>query len=173
MVDKSQAFAVASGGAAHIYINLIGREQEGIVNAEDYPKVQARIIDLLTSLVDPATGNHVFHRVLAREELAGIGLNHPNAGDVFAQVEAGYNLDDWRGKDDVFSNTSFYGQHGYDCNLSEMHTIFVAGGFGVPSGGEVIPPVSVLDYAPTIAYMLGFDPAPSVDGMPIPAMMQP
>lgn len=173
VVDRSRAFAVASGGAAHIYINLAGREQEGIVSAEEYPIVQAQIIDLLASVVDPATAKPVFQRVLAREELESIGLNHPNSGDVFAQVGLGYNLDDWRGNDDIFSSSSFYGQHGYDCSLPEMRTIFIAGGYGVPSGGEVIPAVSVLDYAPTLASMLGFDPAHTVDGGPIPAIIQP
>lgn len=173
VVDRSKAFAVASGGAAHIYINLIGREQEGIVSAEAYPDVQAQIIDLLRSSVDPATGKPVFSRVLAREELDSIGLSHPNSGDVFAQVEPGYNLDDWRGNYDVFSSSSFYGQHGYDSTSPEMFTIFIVGGYGVPSGGEVISPISVLDVAPTIASMLGFDPAPTVDGVPIPALTQP
>ncbi len=173
VVDRSKAFAVASGGAAHIYINLIGREQEGIVSAEAYPDVQAQIIDLLRSSVDPATGKPVFSRVLAREELDSIGLSHPNSGDVFAQVEPGYNLDDWRGNYDVFSSSSFYGQHGYDSTSPEMFTIFMASGYGVPSGGVIIPPVSVLDIAPTIASMLGFDPAPTVDGVPIPALTQP
>jgi arylsulfatase A-like enzyme len=54
-----------------------------------------------------------------------------------------------------------------------MFTIFMASGYGVPSGGVIIPPVSVLDIAPTIASMLGFDPAPTVDGVPIPALTQP
>ncbi|MCK4900217.1 MAG: alkaline phosphatase family protein [Anaerolineales bacterium] len=173
VVEDSRAFAVASGGAAHIYINLLGREKKGIVSAEEYQVVQAQIVDLLSFLVDPSSGKLVFQRVLTKDEIADIGLDHPNSGDIFVQAEPGYNLDDWRGRDDVFAPARFYGQHGYDSSLPEMYTIFISGGFGVPPGGEVIPPVSVLDYAPTIAHMLGFDPAPTVDGVPIPAITLP
>jgi predicted AlkP superfamily pyrophosphatase or phosphodiesterase len=173
VVEDSQAFAVASGGAAHIYINLLGREKKGIVTPEEYQVVQDQIVDLLSSIVDPSSGKLVFQHVLPKAEFAAIGLDHPNSGDIFVQAESGYNLDDWRGKEDVFANPRFYGQHGYDSSLPEMYTIFILGGFGVPPAGEVIPPVSVLDYAPTIAHMLGFAPATNVDGMPIPAITHP
>jgi len=33
-----------------------------------------------------------------------------------------------------------------------------------PFSGETIPPVHIVDYALTIAEMLGFSPAPTVDG---------
>ncbi len=165
--EKSQAIAFASGGAMNVYINLSGREQQGIVSLEEYPLVQEKIIKLYTELQDPLTGKPVFQRVLAREELTSLGLNHPNSGDVFAQAYPGYNLDGWRGNDQVFSEPVLFGQHGYDCQHPDMQTIFIAAGYGIPSNGAVIPPVRVVDIAPTIADLLGFEPAPTVDGAPI------
>ena len=174
VLSKTQAFAIASGGAVHVYINLEGREKGGgVVAAGDYAAVQAQIKQLLVELKDPETGEAVFQRVLLREELAPLGLDHANSGDVFAQAYPGYHLDGWRGNDFVFEQADFYGQHGYDSSLPEMRTIFIAAGAGVAQSGAVIPPVRIVDYAPTIAGLLGFPAAPEVDGTPIQALVNP
>jgi predicted AlkP superfamily pyrophosphatase or phosphodiesterase len=180
VVEESKALAVASGGAANIYINLKGREKAGFVLPEEYSEIQKQIISLFESLKDPATGEAVFQRVLAHDQLGQLGLDHPNSGDVFIQANPGYNLDDWRGWDDVLEPASFYGQHGYDISLPEMRAMFIAAGVGLnqnragdePAEGRVIPPVSVVDYAPTIAALLGFELPPSIDGQPIPAFLE-
>ena len=174
VLGETRAFAIASGGGVHVYINLMGRESGGgTVSADEYPAIQQQIISLLTELVDPETGLPVFQRALPRSELASLGLNHPNSGDVFAQANPGYHLDGWRGNDFIFSPTDFYGQHGYDSSLAEMQTIFIAAGQGVPLANAVIPPLRIVDYAPTIALLLGFTPAATIDGSIIPSFMQP
>jgi predicted AlkP superfamily pyrophosphatase or phosphodiesterase len=174
VVSKTKAFAIASGGAVHIYINLVGREKGGgTVNEEDYLRVQQQIIDIFSSLKDPDTSQPVFERVLRKTSLAPLGLDHPNSGDVFAQAVPGYHLDGWRGNDYIFAQADFYGQHGYDSNLPEMHTIFIAAGFGVPGTGQIISPVKVVDYALTIAMLLSFPPSRTIDGTIIPAFLQP
>jgi predicted AlkP superfamily pyrophosphatase or phosphodiesterase len=174
VINKSKAFAIVSGGAAHVYINLEGREKGGgIVTEAEYPAVVEQIIGLLKDLADPVTGDLVFQRVLPRNELGALGLDHPNSGDVFVQAYPGYALDGWRGNDFIFAPVDYYGQHGYDSNLPEMRTIFIAAGAGVNTAGQVIPPVKVIDYAPTIALLLSFQPATTVDGTPIPFFIQP
>ena len=174
VLDQTKAFAICSGGGVHVYINLEGREKGGgTVPADEYADVQAQIVNLLQNLIDPNTGEPVFQRVVTRDELEPLGLNHPNSGDVFAQAVPGYHLDGWRGNDSVFEQADFYGQHGFDSTLPEMHTIFIAAGVDVPKAGEIIPPVRVVDYAPTIASLLDFEPASTVDGSPIPALTQP
>jgi predicted AlkP superfamily phosphohydrolase/phosphomutase len=170
VVDESKALAVASGGAVNVYINLKGHERNGIVNRYEYPQVQAQIVDLLASLTDPETGQRVFQRVLRQDELAGLHLDHPNSGDVFAQANPGYSLDGWRGNDLIFEPADYYGGHGYDSALPEMHALFIAAGHGIPPSEEPIPPVRLVDLAPTIASWLGFDPALSAQGAPIPAL---
>jgi predicted AlkP superfamily pyrophosphatase or phosphodiesterase len=174
VINQTRAFAIPSGGAVHIYVNLVGREKGGGVVAEaEYPAIVDQIVDLFSNLVDPVTGEPVFQRVLARNELSSLGLDHPNSGDVFAQAKPGYALDGWRGNDFIFAQVDYYGQHGYDSSLPEMHTIFIAAGVGVHTPGAVIPPLKVIDYAPTIAMLLSFEPAATVDGSPIPYFIQP
>ena len=174
VLSKTKAFAIASGGAVHIYINLIGREKGGgTVTEEQYPLIQQQIISIFKGLIDPNTSLPVFQRVLARNELASLGLDHANSGDVFAQAVTGYHLDGWRGNDFIFADADFYGQHGYDSSLPEMHTIFIAAGYGITQPGTQIPPVKVVDYAPTIAWLLSITPASTVDGSIIPYFLQP
>jgi len=174
VVKKTKAFAICSGGSVHVYINLEDREKGGgTVSNEEYAELQLQIIDLLKNLTDPNTGAPVFQRVLTRAELGALGLDHANSGDVFAQAYPGYHLDGWRGNDLVFEPANFYGQHGFDSSLMEMHTIFIAAGVDVTRSGLIIPPVRVVDYAPTIASLLGFEPASTVDGSPIPELIQP
>jgi len=174
VLKETKAFAVCSGGAVHVYINLEGREKGGgTVPESEYANVQDQIVDLLKNLTDPNTNEPVFQRVLTRNELGPLGLDHPNSGDVFAQTYPGYHLDGWRGNDFVFKPADFYGQHGYDSTLPEMHTIFIAAGVDVSQKGEVISPVRVVDYAPTIASFLNYDPASTVQGSPILELMQP
>ncbi len=171
VVEKTKAFAVASGGSVHVYINLDGHEKDGFVPAEEYADIQQTIIDLLNNLLDPVSGEKVFQRVLRQDELSDLHLDHLNAGDVFAQAYPGYHLDGWRGNNFIFEPAPFYGQHGYNSSLPEMQALFIAAGFGVPNTGETIPPVQIVDYAPTIAHLLGFTLASTVDGVPIPALI--
>ena len=174
VLSETKAFAICSGGAVHVYINLEGREKGGgTVPVDEYADVQSQIVELLKDLTDPNSGEAVFQRVLTRDELVPLGLEHPNSGDVFAQSIPGYHMDGWRGNDFIFEPADFYGQHGFDSNLPEMYTIFIAAGADVPQTGETIPPVRVVDYAPTIASLLDFTPASTVDGSPIPILTQP
>jgi predicted AlkP superfamily phosphohydrolase/phosphomutase len=170
VVAESRAFAIASGGVAHLYINLQGRERAGIVPLEDYAWLQYQIIQLFSALEDPTTGEPVFHRILTREQLVDIALHHANAGDVFIQARPGYELDGWRGKDAIFAPALRSGGQGFDCQEQAMHGFFIAAGAGIPSLDVSIPPVNLTDYAPTIAALLGFEPVHSVDGFPIPAI---
>lgn len=171
VVNQSKAIAVASGGAVHIYINIKGHEKDGIVPPEEIEPIQAQIIEIFSTLSDPQTGEPVFQRVLPQEQLDALHLYHINSGDIFAQANPGYHLDSWRGMEEIFEPADFYGQHGYDSTLPDMHAFFIAAGLGVPASGEWIPPVQIIDYAPTIAHLLGFTPATEVDGLPIPALL--
>lgn len=172
VIKRSQAIAFSSGSSAHIYINLQGRDSEGIVRPEDYKALQTQIITLLTSQNDPVTGEPVFERVLANDELAELGLNHPLSGDVFVQARCGYTLDDWRGNNLVFQPAYTLGSHGCSSQNPEMHAIFLASGPRIKAG-QIIAPVKIIDCAPTIAALLGFALPGKTDGQPMPALILP
>ncbi|HJT17429.1 MAG TPA: alkaline phosphatase family protein [Thermoanaerobaculia bacterium] len=65
--SKSRAYAM---GLGEVYINLKGREAQGIVNpGPEYDALKAELKKSLLSMTDPETGEHPVRRVLAREEI--------------------------------------------------------------------------------------------------------
>lgn len=160
--NKSKAWAWASGGSAHIYINLQGSAWPGAVAPEDYEKVQEQIVKALKEIQDE-DGQSVFARILRNQELNTIHMDTPYSGDVFVQAAPGYSLsNEWRVKK-VLLPSPYYAEVGFDAVLDEMHGIFIAAGNGLTSG-KTIPSVHILDIAPTIAKALGLQPAPTVSG---------
>lgn len=71
-VDWSQTRAYALG-LGQIYINLAGREAEGIVEpGEEYRQLVAEIKQGLEAYVDPVTGEHPVAHVWTRDEAYGV-----------------------------------------------------------------------------------------------------
>jgi len=163
VVDQTRAITFASGGSANFYINLVGRDQDGIVPEEEYLPLRTEIVEALRSLHHPDTGEPVFSRILVKEELADLNLNHVHSGDIFAQAYPGFNLDSHRGYYGIYQPTKFNGQHGYDCNLPEMEAIFIATGAGIQVENTAIDPVHITDLVSTIFHLLEI-PAPG--GLP-------
>jgi len=65
--SKSRAYAM---GLGEVYINLKGREAQGIVNpGAEYDALKAELKKSLLTMTDPETGEHPVRRVLAREEI--------------------------------------------------------------------------------------------------------
>ena len=85
--SRTQAYAL---GFSSIYLNLTGREKEGIVSdGDEATALKRRIIEMLGKLTDPASGQQVVGRAWAREELyAGPFLE--DAPDVTVGFHPGY-----------------------------------------------------------------------------------
>jgi predicted AlkP superfamily phosphohydrolase/phosphomutase len=67
-VDWSRTKAYTDGKRPEIWINLAGRQREGIVAPEDYERVRDEIVMSLQSAVCSRTGQPLVRRVLRREE---------------------------------------------------------------------------------------------------------
>lgn len=68
-IDWAKTYAFSRGKEGDIFINLKGRDPNGIVESEQYEKVRDDIIDKLSALVDPSTGEKAITKVYKREEL--------------------------------------------------------------------------------------------------------
>jgi predicted AlkP superfamily phosphohydrolase/phosphomutase len=64
--SQTQAFSLITNG---IFVNLNGREPEGIVPEHTYDGLRAELIKKLQSVRDPSTGERVIHRVDRREDI--------------------------------------------------------------------------------------------------------
>ena len=69
-IDWRRTLAFHRGkGEGNIYINLVGRDPNGIVARADYESLREKIISSLLTLIDPSTGRPAARGVHRREEL--------------------------------------------------------------------------------------------------------
>lgn len=192
--DSNEVRAVTSGPAVNIYINLEGREPNGVVDPSEYQELQQRIVDTLESLQDtnsiyaPEGTVTLFDKVYERpvpdnpttEDIitASSDFIGQDTGDVFALLSLGYNFDGFQedvprkgdnesaeGQEPTFSVATFYGAHGYDPNLPEMQAIFLAAGPDFNQDNlSDLEGIRSIDIAPTILDLLDVEPALTVEG---------
>ncbi len=142
--------AMTGGAAAHIYLNLEGREPDGVIDpadASDYLRRAAR------ALADIGVeGEPVVEMVASEGQLRALGLYHPNSGDLVVFLKPGYTTSS-RLEGDVIRPTRYYGQHGYLNRHDAMCGIFLAR--GGPAGRGQLDEIRAIDVAPKVAAWLG------------------
>jgi predicted AlkP superfamily pyrophosphatase or phosphodiesterase len=150
----------AAGGSAFLYFKP---DEKEIPNFEkELPMVIEAVTDSLNKL--PGDKRKLF-RIINRNELDEMGADSSAMlalaavpGTVFSSGEKG----------DLFATISG-GHHGYDPNMPEMYTGFIASGAGISKGGK-IQELCVTDIAPLIAKLLGID-FKVADGRFVPGIM--
>ena len=164
-------------GHAHIFVNLKGRDPQGIVEPADYEKVQEEIIDVLLSLRDPKTGHHVVTTAVRKKEAGMLGVvenqGYERIGDVLFALKPQYMANPFvypaavkyrDGTERFIPNPedfepaelhrNFTGVHLSLPSLKEMHASVVLAGSGIPNLKRKNP-INIIDLAPTLAYLLG------------------
>ncbi len=69
-VDWCHTVAYSLGNVGQIYLNVAGREPQGIVKpGTEYEQVRRQIMERLAELRDPETGEHVVETIYRREEI--------------------------------------------------------------------------------------------------------
>jgi hypothetical protein len=151
MVDLRRTTALGIG-LVHVFINLKGREPDGIVEPDDYAATQQRIIDALHAYTDPATGEHPFSLAVTRADAEMLNLWGDLVGDVVYALRPGF--DGAHGKQ--LPSVSF--------GIGGQHSTFILAGSGVRAGVALQRQVRVVDVAPTLAYLLGLPMPANVEG---------
>lgn len=88
-IDWSKTSAI-SARLAHIYLNIKGRDPEGIVEPADVPEMIEKIISDLYSYRHPDTGKRVVAFCMTRDEMETVGMGGPHCGDIFMQLMPTY-----------------------------------------------------------------------------------
>lgn len=179
---------------AHIFVNLKGRDPQGIVEPEDYEKVQQEIIDILYDWKDPSTGERVVDLAIPKQIAGQVGvLNGPGidrVGDVLFAVKPRY-MDSpfvYQAAVKYFDGTqrlipnpeefepaelgkNFTGVHVALPWEPEMHASLILSGPGVP-GMERKHPANIIDIVPTIASIMGIPCPKDAEGNTLEDVMQ-
>lgn len=145
-IDWSRTTAVAQR-ATFIYLNVKGRDPQGIVEPEDYDKTVERIIDDLYNYRDPKTGRRIISFALNRKDMEVVGLGGDHSGDIFYILEPDFTRCHGNG----LSNHTLSGY--------SMRALFIALGAGIQPAERIDRRIKVVDIVPTICHLTGV-PAP-------------
>jgi len=163
-VDWSRTSAYSLGNIGQIYLNVRGREPQGIVErGMAYEALRKEIMAGLAVLRDPETGEQVIEEIYRREE-----------------IYAGTHLD--RAPDILFipKNLEYFGFGEYEFGSNEviekvmrgisgthrMNGVFMLRGHPIQRGVE-LKEASIIDLAPTILYLMGVPVPKDMDGQVI------
>lgn len=139
--DPSESKAMPQR-SCYIYVNLKGRDPEGIVEPEDYQKVQREIIDALYDYVHPNTGKRPFSLVLSKQDARILGLYGDNVGDVVYALHPEYGS-----------------QHGQilptaKIGIGDLRGLLSLTGSGLKKNHRLQRTVWLTDIVPTICYLM-------------------
>lgn len=154
-IDWTKTTAIAVR-ANHIYINLKGRQDYGIVDPEDKYDLEEKIITDLYGYRDPTTGKRIIALALHNKDAAILGLSGPECGDIIYFTAEGYTMD----HGDCLTTTYGYAE-------TSVAPIFVAAGKGLKSHFTTDRVIRLVDLAPTISVLTDVRIPAQCEGAPI------
>ncbi|PYP82821.1 MAG: hypothetical protein DMF61_25225 [Blastocatellia bacterium AA13] len=159
-VDWSRTVAYSKGNYGQVFINLRGREANGIVDpGPECEKTIGRIVEKLKTLKDPETGERLIGPIWRREDLYS-GPHSEESPDIqFLPSDMTHKP---LGTLDLTSNkfiTPVYGNSGDH----RMHGIMLGRGPELKQGAD-IHGARIIDYAPTILHTFGVEVPSDMDG---------
>jgi len=157
-VDWSLSTAYSTMGIGQIYLNLEGREPEGIVTSKQYEREREKIIEALRQYTDPSSNKKIFKHVFSRDEIYE-GPYMERAPDIVVLPNHPYGL---------FTRYSFGSGSIFD------NSVLVSGthrmrGFLLLSGPEFqngyeLKYANIMDIAPTVLYAFKIPIPKDMDG---------
>lgn len=152
---KTKLFTVLGHGI--IFVNLKGREPQGIVEEEDYAKLCKLVEDELLQLKDPQTGKNIVKAVLKGNEIYSPQYSNTRP-DLVVVTNDGYEIRASHGR----TVLSEYSQMGRKAIATHHENgLFAAYGKNIKSQQM---DADIYDIMPTILYLMGLQIPEDVDG---------
>ena len=188
-VDWSRSRAFATGHVS-VFINLRGREPEGIVSpGAEYRNLRERIINLLYEFRDEETGVHPVKFAVKTEEMRPWGLYGSGVGDVIYALKRGYDngfgmqiepgstfigiTDDGQVLRATRLLRNYTSEHpDFSPHAKTVRTIFALSGPGVKRGFQPTLPTRLVDVAPTLAQLTGLPQPAQAEGMVVQQLLE-
>ena len=152
-IDWSKTIAVAQRGI-YIYLNIKGRDPEGIVDPADQYELERKIIDDLYNY--RWNGKRIVSLAVRRKEAAHFGLNSDRCGDIIYFNEEGFN----RIHGDSISTYQGYAD-------TSVSPIFMAAGPNIKEDYVTDRVIREVDVAPTVAVLAGVRMPAQCEGAPV------
>jgi predicted AlkP superfamily phosphohydrolase/phosphomutase len=164
-IDWRRTKAFSSEADNFIYINMKGREREGIVDPKDYEKCRTSVAKALSLLKDPDTGEGIIDKVYRREKLYDGPFVERAPDLIFTFVDGACRLrpsQEVAGKDGHWLRP--HRAENWASGNHRLEGIFAFSGPGVRSGGAELADQSVLSVAPVVLYAMGLPVPDDMDG---------
>ncbi len=160
-VDTAKTRAIPQR-ICYVYVNLKGRDPEGIVEPEDYEKVQRKIIEALMAYRHPKTGVCPFELALPKREAALLGLWGDQVGDVVYALWPEYSM-----QHGPILPTAAYG-------IGDLRTLCVYYGpeIGIKKGYSMTRRCNLVDLVPTFCYLTGWPVPRDAEGSVVYQIME-
>ena len=158
-VDWSRTVAYSMGHVGQVYLNVKGRQPQGIVPPEEYEQARARVVQALEELVDPVTGQKLVERIIPREEVCH-GPHFDKGPDLHLVLD-GHRVIAFP----LFAtnNKIVTKQIRGDSGCHRENGIFLACGPNIQAGKSV-EAAHIADLAPTILHTFGLPVSSDMDG---------
>lgn len=159
-IDWAQTVAYSGSRTSEgIYINLKGRELGGVVEpGKEYEQTRARIMDALSALVDPRTGQPAVSAVYRREDLYSGPYLEQMPDIVFALDDRPYLVSESTVARAVFTPMDA------DAVTGRHHSRGLFAAMGPYIKGGATAQANIVDIAPTILYALDLPVPRDMDG---------
>ncbi|VVB84515.1 Type I phosphodiesterase / nucleotide pyrophosphatase [uncultured archaeon] len=164
-IDWSKTKAFSFGNLGLVYLNVKGRDPQGIVSpGEEYEKLRTFLIEEFLKLKDPENGTPIVENAFRKEEIYS-GPELKNAPDIFVATNMIYReymrfsnslvqpLNDVK---NVEQRLRVSGQH-------RQHGIFIARGTNIKKN-QFIENAEIVDLASNILYCMGLPIPTDMDG---------
>lgn len=156
--DWKQTKAYSFGAWSYVYINLEGRESEGIVSLEEYDVLRDNIINELYRLKDPETGNNIVQTVFKKEDLYG-GQPLDQLPDLIVVTDESIDC-----KHSITKGNSILTPSSLDKSGNHRKDgIVIMSGKNIRANTELTN-MNIMDIAPTILYTMGVRLPSDMDG---------
>ena len=142
--ENSKAAAIGFG---QIFVNLQGRETNGIVPPSEYDKTVAEIITTLQDNMRGPDGASYLAFAVRKEEAGFFEQGGDRCGDVVYGASAGYAAITVHAEQIPTASHKQYGS---------MLSLGILAGPGIPAGQNFSDPVRLQDLAPTLCALLGY-----------------
>lgn len=158
--SRTQAYCVGNGG--QIFINVEGREPQGIVEPEDRLNVAKAIKSDLLKLTDKKTESVIFDKVFLREEIYNGSYVEKAADLIFFDSKSRFQVIRFL----EFGSNRLTFPHPVWAGTHRLNGIFIINGLGVQPVRSK-EDIKIWDITPTIMTLLGVPIADYMDGEPI------
>lgn len=165
-IDWENTRAYSFGAMPNIYINLEGREQDGLVPQPEYDRLCDEIATKLRALRDGESDSPVFKTVSRSADLYE-GPYLDQAPDIVVSTQEGYYCAGNVGRT-VFDQKT---NHMPNTGVHEREGILIASGPDIVGSDGRAEPNDIVDVAPTVLRLFGYDTPSRIDGKPIAGML--